>query len=246
MTRARSNSSARTPCVTVGSLVVEFLRTSNLTRFLPWEQDCPKAHVSKAQKIHPPASVSSGTTAIAPPRPAPPAESPAAGALAGAGEKPCKFGGGCTRQGCVFVHPWDVRGDPSAQVMCRYGAACTRADCHFKHPAHRPAPYSRNKFSATFAKKSGSPASAAAAGGSGKATEGSIAPKPEESAEHVSERLKRFAGSSNAGETERILPGQTAASNGDAKQNGNGGHDDQQKVEIHLDDEEDKKAEVKA
>lgn len=181
------------------------------------------------------------------------AEGVAAVALAGAGEKPCKFGAACTRPNCVFVHPWDVRGDPAAQVNCRYGAACTRADCHFKHPAHRPAPYNRHKFSATFNKHAHpAPGSAAAEGKAGDS--GAIAPKPSESAEHISERLKRFAAAggegaaSGSGEVERIVPGQqeqsqqgkstTAAAGSQGGKNVGGGDEGAaDKVEIPLDED---------
>ncbi|GAA5980016.1 hypothetical protein JCM10908_001500 [Rhodotorula pacifica] len=226
------------------------------------DPDCPKAHVSKAQLTHPPSAVSAGTTVQVPPRPSPAAAAAvgsstateSAGPLAGAGEKPCKFGAACTRPNCVFVHPWDVRGDPSAQVNCRYGAACTRADCHFKHPAHRPAPYNRSKFSATFNKNAAGPASspstATGAGKNGAGDSGAIAPKPTESAEHVSERLKRFANAAGGdGAAERIVPGQAANDTSTGSANGGGGkkdNEDDNKVEIHLDDEEEKKVEVKA
>lgn len=217
-------------------------------------QDCPKAHVSKAQKTHPPSAISAGTSAITPARPSATASSAESNgaAIAGAGEKPCKFGAACTRPNCVFVHPWDVRGDSSAQVKCRYGAACTRADCHFKHPAHRPAPYgaggaggNRGKYSAKFAgaAPAASPAKTSATGKSS-TTEGTIAPRPDESAEHVSERLKRFAGPTSDGEpVERILPGQKAESSGVAKEGESSAGD---KVEIHLDDEDEKKDKVVA
>lgn len=154
-----------------------------------------------------------------------------------------------------------MRGDPSAQVNCRYGAACTRADCHFKHPAHRPAPYNRNKFSATFNSNknvAGTKAAAAAEAEdkkNGAGDGGAIAPKPAESADHISERLKRFAtaSSSNAanggGEAERILPGQQQAK-GDAtakQEEGTGarknGNDDD-KLEISLEEEDEKKVEA--
>ncbi|BGP04818.1 mRNA-binding protein nab2 [Rhodotorula toruloides] len=192
------------------------------------DPDCPKSHVSKAQKTHPPSAVSSADGPIAPSAPIsrPPAGPPPA-ALPGAGEKPCKFGSACTRPGCVFLHPWDMRSD-SGQVPCRYGAACTRADCHFSHPPHRPAPYNRAKYSATFNKpaNAGSSPSPAAAGVK---KEGAIGEWPKESAEHVSERLKRFSGGeAGKDDAERIVPGQQ------------GGGDDH-KVEIHLDDEDEKK-----
>ncbi|CEQ38955.1 SPOSA6832_00399, partial [Sporobolomyces salmonicolor] len=184
-------------------------------------QDCPKSHVSRAQKTHPPSSVSSGTTVVAGaaprPRPIPAIADPMQ--IPGAGERPCKFAGACTRPGCVFLHPWDVRGDAAGgQMPCRYGAACTRADCHFSHPPNRPAPYSKSKYSATFNKSS--PASKPA----------TIGEWPKENASHVSERLKRFAAKDEDGaEKERIVPGQQEA---------NGAAD---KVEIHLDDDEEKK-----
>ncbi|GAA5866747.1 hypothetical protein JCM3774_001980 [Rhodotorula dairenensis] len=238
------------------------------------DKDCPKAHVSKAQLTHPPSAVSSGTAAQVPPRPSPAAAAAVSSTatesvpLSGAGEKPCKFGAACTRPNCVFVHPWDVRGDPSAQVNCRYGAACTRADCHFKHPAHRPAPYNRHKFSATFNSKNaaaGSPSPATA--GSGSASTGSkagdsgaIAPKPSESAEHISERLKRFsaggaggaAAGGGQGEVERIVPGQqqvkpTTTTTTTSANTANGGTPAHEggKVEIPLDEDEEKKVQAK-
>ncbi|GAA6001727.1 hypothetical protein JCM10207_002285 [Rhodosporidiobolus poonsookiae] len=197
------------------------------------DPDCPKSHVSVAQKTSPPASVSSGTTAVAPPH-------PPASSIAGAGEKPCKFGAGCTRAGCVFVHPWDVSGVPSGNGVapCRYGAGCTRADCHFSHPSSRPAPYSRSKYSATFSSSTSGPKPLSA--GAKKASQPSgIGAWPSESADHVSERLKRFSGGAGGegkeGEVERIVPGQAGQ-----------GKDAEDKVEIHLDDEDDVKKEDKA
>lgn len=104
---------------------------------LPTPQDCPKSHVSPAQKKAPTGSstkhLSTGSTLYT----APPSSSARAAPVAdpsvipGAGEKPCKFAGSCTRKGCVFLHPWDVRGDAGAAgqgVPCRWGAACTRGE----------------------------------------------------------------------------------------------------------------------
>jgi hypothetical protein len=45
--------------------------------------------------------------------------------IPGAGEKSCKFASACTRAGCVFLHPWDARGDDLV-VLCRWAVACTR------------------------------------------------------------------------------------------------------------------------
>ncbi|BGP36804.1 mRNA-binding protein nab2 [Rhodotorula kratochvilovae] len=190
------------------------------------DPDCPKSHVSKAQKTHPP-SASSGPISAPPSRPASAAPPVDPSSISGAGVKPCKFGASCTRAGCVFLHPWDSAGPGGAGTQpCRYGAACTRADCHFAHPTHRPAPYNRAKYSATFA------AGSSGAAGAKKAQDG-IGAWPAESKEHISERLKRFAGGDAAGgeggaQAERIVPGEGGA-NGDDK------------VEIHLDDDDEKK-----
>ncbi|GAA5911497.1 hypothetical protein JCM8208_006857 [Rhodotorula glutinis] len=198
------------------------------------DPDCPKSHVSKAQKTHPPASTTPSSPAPSRPPPAAAAAAASPSSIAGAGIKPCKFGSACTRPGCVFRHPWDTPGPGGAgQQTCRYGAACTRPDCHFAHPTRRPAAYSRNQFSATFGTAS-SPSSAAGAGaGTGTAAkggEGAIGAWPSESKEHISERLKRFAGGEAAGgDKERIVPG-----GGEAGKDANG--DD--KVEINLDDDE--------
>lgn len=78
-------------------------------------------------------TTSTGTLYTAPPstfssRPTPVADPHA---IPGAGEKPCKFAGSCTRKGCVFLHPWDKRGGASAAgqgVSCHWGAACTRGE----------------------------------------------------------------------------------------------------------------------
>ncbi|GAA5834033.1 hypothetical protein JCM9279_004197 [Rhodotorula babjevae] len=201
------------------------------------DPDCPMSHVSKAQKTHPPSSTASSSPA--PSRPPPAAAAAAAAAsspssIAGAGIKPCKFGSACTRPNCVFRHPWDQPGPGGAgQQTCRYGAACTRPDCHFAHPSRRPAAYSRNQFSATFgtASSAGSPAPGAAAA-KGK-DQGTIGAWPSESKEHISERLKRFAGGDAAGgDKERIVPGGEGADGSGKDANG----DD--KVEINLDDDE--------
>ncbi|GAA6012532.1 hypothetical protein JCM11491_005421 [Sporobolomyces phaffii] len=207
------------------------------------DPDCPKSHVSKAQKTAAPASSAPASTVPSTAAP------PAAGAVAadpssipGAGTKPCKFGSSCTRPGCVFMHPWDVRGDPNGgTVPCRYGAACTRSDCHFSHPpkaSHGQQTFNRSKFSATFNKPS--PASSSASsdakptGGKGTVP---IGDWPKETPQHVSERLKRFAVQDEA--TEKILPG----GGGEQQPGQAGGKDAAQgvdKVEIHLDDDEGK------
>lgn len=93
----------------------------------PFSQDCPKSHVSAAQKN--PALVAAAASSAPPPRAVarpPPTVDPSA--IPGAGEKPCKFAGSCTRAGCVFLHPWDVRGDASATggVPCHWADKCTR------------------------------------------------------------------------------------------------------------------------
>lgn len=59
---------------------------------------------------------------------------PATRTSAPAGGIPCKFGAGCTRPGCTFVHP-QKSGKP-----CRFGTGCTRADCSFDHPPGRVLP----------------------------------------------------------------------------------------------------------
>ncbi|GAA5845655.1 hypothetical protein JCM11251_002080 [Rhodosporidiobolus azoricus] len=193
------------------------------------DADCSKSHVSKAQLTAPPSAVSSGPShVVAPSRPG----SSATAAAAAAGT-PCKFGAACTRPGCFFTHPWDVSGMPTgtgggaAATPCRYGAACTRADCHFSHPSNRPFP-GRKSYSASFNKSS--PAGAKKA-----QQESGIGAWPKESADHVSERLKRFSGGESGGKdgedgVERIVPG------GDKEKDG-----DENKVEIHLDDDEEDK-----
>lgn len=95
-------------------------------------QDCPKSHVSPSQKTAKTTSNAKGETTFVPPpkaAPAPPVADPTS--IPGAGERPCKFGGACTRPGCVFLHPWDVRGDSAqagSKVPCRWGASCTRRE----------------------------------------------------------------------------------------------------------------------
>lgn len=94
-------------------------------------QDCSKSHVSVAQKN--PAYATAPSKSAAPsfrsnaPR-APPVADPSA--IAGAGEKTCKFAASCTRPGCVFLHPWDVKGDAGSTsgVPCRWAEACTRGE----------------------------------------------------------------------------------------------------------------------
>ncbi|SCV68357.1 BQ2448_478 [Microbotryum intermedium] len=201
------------------------------------DPDCPKSHVSPAQKTSPPPHTSTNfagqTTFI--PSPAaqrapvipPPSEAPST--IAGAGEKPCKFAASCTRPGCVFVHPWDNFQTRGA-MPCRYGLGCTRPDCHFTHPPGRRvgagSAGAARHVSATFSNKTLNNSSGAA----GK-KEGGIGAWPKEDKEHISERLKRFAGGettatpngsttttttngetvkSEEGTTETIIPGQTS------------------------------------
>ncbi|GAA5825972.1 hypothetical protein JCM5353_003476 [Sporobolomyces roseus] len=205
--------------------------------------DCPKSHVSPSQKNA--SSSSSSTIAASAPlssssvsAPAPPVTSSAADptSIPGAGTKPCKFGSSCTRTGCVFMHPWDVRGDPNGgTVPCRYGSACTRSDCHFSHPPKhaQQQQYQRSKFSATF-NSSSSSSSASPKPSTSTNPKATIGDWPKENPTHVSERLKRFAvNGDNEGGGEKIIPGQ---------QNGNGGGNEKEdKVEIHLDDDQDEK-----
>ncbi|GAA6058711.1 hypothetical protein JCM10212_003399 [Sporobolomyces blumeae] len=226
------------------------------------DPDCPKSHVSRAQKN------AASAAAVAAPTPnaasaafasssSVPVSDPSQ--IAGAGTKPCKFGSSCTRPGCVFLHPWDQRGDPNGagQVPCRYGAACNRPDCHFSHPPSRSAPYNRSKFSATFNKPPPPPATttttttvtptdASAKKPTSTPSTASVGAWPEEKPEHVSERLKRFSTQANndsgrADDKERILPGQQGQGQGESKEAGGGGGD---KVEIHFDEEEEKKVEM--
>lgn len=109
------------------------------------------------------------------------------------------------------------------------------ADCHFTHPP------SRSKPSNKYVK----PSSASSSFG-GKKQEAHIGSWPSESKEHVSERLKRFAGGEGGkeggeggeGGVERIVPG---GSGGGAEKK----EEKEDKVEIHFDDEDDKKHEKK-
>ncbi|KAK4050516.1 mRNA-binding protein nab2 [Microbotryomycetes sp. JL221] len=178
------------------------------------DKDCPKSHVSPAQKAESTKekisiNAKGETTFVPPPKAsAPPVTDPMA--IPGAGERPCKFGGACTRPDCVFLHPWDTRGDPANagnKIPCRFGANCTRPDCHYGHPPNRPLPYSKNfgkpvhdasKYSATFNKASATK------------PKDQIGDWPKQDSTHVSERLKRFAkeGDGN-GDVEKIIPGET-------------------------------------
>ncbi|ORY75042.1 hypothetical protein BCR35DRAFT_306468 [Leucosporidium creatinivorum] len=207
------------------------------------DPDCPKSHISPSQKSMTSGSVKTtpaGTLYTAPPSTTASRPTPAAdpNAIPGAGEKPCKFAGSCTRKGCVFLHPWDKRGDPATQgqgVPCHWGAACTRADCHFTHPPNRPSPYSKSftngsaHLSKTFNKPSTTSSSSAGIGA-----------WPKEAATHVSDRLKRFnvkEGEEGGEGAERIIPG------GAGKEDKG---DDKAKVEIVVEDEEEKKPEAAA
>ncbi|KAK4704437.1 hypothetical protein P7C70_g1772, partial [Phenoliferia sp. Uapishka_3] len=172
------------------------------------DPDCSKSHVSVAQKK------GGDSTATAAPSAAITRPSPAvdSNGIAGAGERPCKFAGACTRAGCVFLHPWDVRGDPgnTAGVPCRWADKCTRADCHFSHPPNRRVP--------------GAPRAPGNGAGRGAKSYSqtfnnpknpSIGAWPSEQSTHVSDRLKRFnnaesAAEAGAGENgvERIIPGE--------------------------------------
>ncbi|CAE7202225.1 unnamed protein product, partial [Rhizoctonia solani] len=82
------------------------------------DADCTKGHPS-------PAAIN-GAPVQAP--------APQSRSSAPAGGIPCKFGAGCTRPGCTFVHP-QKSGKP-----CRFGINCTRADCTFDHPPGRVLP----------------------------------------------------------------------------------------------------------
>ncbi|KAM0756619.1 hypothetical protein T439DRAFT_321320 [Meredithblackwellia eburnea MCA 4105] len=176
------------------------------------DADCPKSHISASAKK---AAASTSTSASsAPPAPTPAAAPPAAARppavdpnmIAGAGEKPCKFAGACTRPGCVFLHPWDVRGGDMGGVPCRWGDACTRADCHFSHPPSRrfgkPAVSAPIRSAKSYSMTFNNPKNPA------------IGAWPAEDKAHVSDRLKRFNPEAAAGEesgeaVERIIPGGT-------------------------------------
>ena len=52
---------------------------------------------------------------------------------------PCRYGTGCTRPDCVYMHP--MRSTVPSQrshVPCRYGDGCTRPDCYYTHPRDGP------------------------------------------------------------------------------------------------------------
>lgn len=200
------------------------------------DPDCPKSHVSKAQKTVPPSGATSQSADPAVPSTTSATTQPSnvdPSTIPGAGTKPCKFGSACTRPGCVFMHPWDVRGDTTGgTVPCRYGAACTRAGCHFSHPPKASQTFNRSKFSATFNKPS--PATPATTDSTSTPAKASVGEWPKENPQHVSERLKRFAAQNGGGE--KIIPGQpqnSATTEGEA---GKGAD----KVEIHFEDDEEK------
>ncbi|KAJ3070917.1 hypothetical protein HDU98_006053 [Podochytrium sp. JEL0797] len=48
---------------------------------------------------------------------------------------PCRFGGGCTRYGCTFSHPWDAPPAAMATRQCRYWPNCANPACPFVHPS---------------------------------------------------------------------------------------------------------------
>lgn len=113
---------AQLSCTDMVRLVVLSRSTiSNLFRL----QDCSKSHVSVAQKNPPTTTAATGRPSPAPTtvRP-PPVADP--NTIPGAGERPCKFAGACTRAGCVFIHPWDARGGDNAAVPCHWAENCTR------------------------------------------------------------------------------------------------------------------------
>lgn len=93
------------------------------------DRDCPKSHVSPAQKTDPQGlnahqykqkAANGGDVAMAtsPTTAAPPAGAVAA---ANAGAKPCMYGANCTRPGCFFAHP-----PAPSQTACYFGLGCTR------------------------------------------------------------------------------------------------------------------------
>eukprot|EP00930_Biecheleria_cincta_P005766 TRINITY_DN106721_c0_g1_i1.p1 TRINITY_DN106721_c0_g1~~TRINITY_DN106721_c0_g1_i1.p1 ORF type:complete len:239 (+),score=39.73 TRINITY_DN106721_c0_g1_i1:53-769(+) len=61
-------------------------------------------------------------------------------------QKPCKFGGECRRNDCIFIHEGrdrqrgrdgrdrDAAASAASEKMCRYGSHCKRSDCYFRHP----------------------------------------------------------------------------------------------------------------
>lgn len=92
------------------------------------DPDCSKSHVSPEQKkvSQPPpqAGAPNGAPAGGPEQQQQQQQGPPA--IPGAGERPCKFGAHCTRPGCVFLHPWQMRGQPGQSIPCRFGVNCMR------------------------------------------------------------------------------------------------------------------------
>ncbi|GAA96905.1 uncharacterized protein L969DRAFT_90320 [Mixia osmundae IAM 14324] len=147
------------------------------------DKDCPKRHISSAQKN--PELVQASAIAYLSKAPSAPQYPPPSSF--GPSHKqgaPCKFGAKCTRPGCYFVHPWDHAG--AQQTTCRFGADCTRADCKFAHPPGRAR--KTPNLSQTF----------------GAASITADAPSEQEKTA-MSERMKRF-GMPIDGEPEKILP----------------------------------------
>lgn len=93
-------------------------------------QDCPKSHVSPAQKTDPQGlNVAQYLSKEQPAAAATPVPAPVAPQQAicapNPGAKPCMYGMACTRPGCFFSHPAPAAAGPGS-IPCKFGNACTR------------------------------------------------------------------------------------------------------------------------